>query len=62
MFMDGNDIPVYITNKTMYTQKLAVDDEFEMTHYDDKSVYQGGFIWKVRSNGNLGLIWKGAGN
>lgn len=49
MFFDGSDVPTYISNKGLVTQNIEVKNE----------LIQGGFVWKVRSNGNLGLIWNG---
>lgn len=49
MFFDGSDVPTYISNKGLVTQNIEVENE----------LIQGGFVWKVRSNGNLGLIWNG---
>lgn len=50
MFMEGSSVPTYITNQTMFTDKIRVLTEIQ----------QGDFIWTERANGNLGLIWKGA--
>lgn len=50
MFMEGSDIPTYINNQSLYIKKAVVEEEMQ----------QGGFVWKVRSNGNMGLMWKGA--
>lgn len=49
MFMEDADIPTYISNKTLITEKVEVNQEF----------IQSGFVWKKRSNGNYGLSWKG---
>lgn len=50
MFMEGTDVPAYINNQSLYIKKAVVEEELQ----------QGEFVWKARSNGNLGLIWKGA--
>lgn len=50
MFKVGSDVPTYIHNKGLATENIEVENELR----------QGGFVWKIRSNGNLGLIWKGA--
>ena len=50
MFMEGSSVPAYINNQSLYIKKAVIEEELE----------QGEFIWKARSNGNLGLIWKGA--
>lgn len=49
MFMEGSGVPAYINNQSLYIKKAVVEEELQ----------QGGFVWKVRSNGNMGLIWKG---
>ena len=50
MFMEGSNVPTYISNRTLITEKVEVVNE----------LHQGGFVW-VTHNGNLGLIWKGEG-
>lgn len=50
MFMEGSGIPAYINNQSLYINKAIVEEELQ----------QGEFVWKARSNGNLGLVWKGA--
>lgn len=49
MFREGASTPAYINNRSLYIEKAIIKDE----------LHQGGFVWKVRSNGNLGLMWKG---
>lgn len=49
LFMEGNNVPAYITNQSLHIEKAVIEEELQ----------QGGFVWKARSNGNLGLIWKG---
>lgn len=48
MFMEGSAVPTYISNQTMYIDKLRVETELQ----------QGDFVWTQRANGNLGLMWK----
>ena len=50
LFMEGTSVPAYFNNQSMYIKKAVVEDDLQ----------QGGFVWKARSNGNLGLVWKGA--
>ena len=50
MFMEGSDVPAYINNQSLFIKKAVIEEELQ----------QGEFVWKARSNGNLGLIWKGA--
>lgn len=50
MFMEGTGVPAYLNNQSLFINKAVVEEELQ----------QGEFVWKVRSNGNLGLIWKGA--
>lgn len=48
-FLAGGLIPAYITNEALNITKATISEELQ----------QGGFVWKVRSNGNYSLIWKG---
>lgn len=50
MFMEGTNIPAYITNQSLHIEKAVIEDELQI----------GGFVWKKRANGNVGLMWKGA--
>lgn len=50
LFMEGTGVPAYINNQSLFINKAVIEEELQ----------QGEFVWKVRSNGNLGLIWKGA--
>lgn len=49
MFMDGTDMPAYISNKALNITKAVIKEELQ----------QGPFVWKIRANGNMGLLWKG---
>lgn len=49
IFMEGSDMPAYFTNQSMHIRKAVIEEELQ----------QGGFVWTVRSNGNMGLVWKG---
>lgn len=49
MFTEGSTILAYFTNQAFNSKKIVVEEEFQ----------QGGYVWKVRSNGHLGLTWKG---
>jgi hypothetical protein len=46
-FMEGTSVPAYITNQTLHIDKAIVENELRF----------GQFIWKERSNGNMGIIW-----
>lgn len=48
MFMEGSNVPTYISNNTLVTNKIRVETEIQ----------QGDFVWARRANGNLGLAWK----
>ena len=48
-FIDGDSVPAYIGNKKLNISNAEVTDELQF----------GGFVWKKRENGNMGLIWKG---
>lgn len=49
MFMEGSDIPAYINNQSLNIKKAVIEEELQ----------QGNFVWKIRSNGNMGLTWRG---
>lgn len=49
MFMEGSNIVAHINNQSLHIKKAVIEEELQ----------QGGFVWKVRSNGNMGLVWKG---
>lgn len=49
MFMEGSTVPAYINNQSLHITKAVIEEEIQ----------QGEFVWKVRENGNMGLVWKG---
>lgn len=49
MFTEGSSVLAYFTNQAFNSKKVVIEEELQ----------QGGFVWKTRANGNLGLIWKG---
>lgn len=51
LFMDGPRNPTKINTTGMITENMTVQRDFR----------QGDFVWAVRSIGNYGLMWKGAG-
>lgn len=46
-FYDGSSAPAYISNQKLMIRKAEVIDELQF----------GDFVWRKRSNGNMGLIW-----
>ena len=48
-FIDGTTIPACVSNESLKIGKAEVEDELTF----------GGFAFSERSNGNMGLIWKG---
>ena len=50
-FMQGTNKIAYITNESLYIQSSVVTDDFKIGA-------GAGFIWKRRSNGNMGLRWE----
>lgn len=48
-FLEGTTVPAYMSNQKLYIEKAEVTEELQF----------GGFVWQKRSNGNLGLLWKG---
>nr|DAO53489.1 MAG TPA: tail protein [Caudoviricetes sp.] len=51
-FMQGSEKIAYISNQSLYIQKAVIKDELQIGEGT-------GFIWKRRSNGNMGLRWVG---
>lgn len=49
LFKVGSNVPTRINADGLVTENITVENELR----------QGGWIWKVRANGNLGLSWKG---
>lgn len=49
LFTEGSGTPAYLTNQSLHIEKAVIEEELQ----------QGEFVWKARSNGNLGLMWKG---
>lgn len=56
-FADGTTIPAYINNKKLMIEQAEVKGELHFGGKTDDEV-KGGWVWKKRSNGNLGLSWK----
>ena len=46
-FMESNATPAYINNQSLHIKKAVIEEELQ----------QGQFVWRVRSNGNMGLVW-----
>jgi hypothetical protein len=49
MFMEDSDVPAYINNQSLNIKKAVIEEELR----------QGNFVWRIRDNGNMGLVWKG---
>ena len=54
-FADGTSVPAKLSRKMLVIEKAMVKQELQFG--DDEEV-DGVWIWKRRSNGNLGLFWK----
>lgn len=54
-FADGSTVPAKINRQMLMIERAMVKDELQFG--DDEEV-SGVWIWKRRSNGNLGLMWK----
>lgn len=52
-FMDGSTRVAYVSNQQLYIERAIVKSDLQM---GDGS--NGAFVWRVRSNGNLGLRWE----
>ena len=49
LFMEGSGTIAYVSNQSLHIKKAVIEEELQ----------HGEFVWKVRSNGNLGLMWVG---
>ena len=49
-FLDGSSRVAYVSNNQLYIDKAVVKNEFQIGEGT-------GFVWKKRSNGNMGLRW-----
>lgn len=49
IFTEGTVMLAYFNNQSLYINKAVIEEELQ----------QGEFVWKARSNGNLGLMWIG---
>lgn len=49
LFTEGTAVPAHINNQSLHITKAVIEEEIQ----------QGKFVWKVRQNGNMGLVWKG---
>lgn len=52
IFAEGSTVLAYFTNQSFHSKKVVIEEELQ----------QGGYVWKARANGNLGLTWKGGNN
>lgn len=57
LFKQGEATPAYVSNQALNIDKAVVENEL---HIGDKYAIQGTWVWKTRSNGNLGLVWQPA--
>lgn len=48
LFKDEDDTPAYITNKALHIKRAIIEEEMCF----------GQFVWKIRGNGNMGLVWQ----
>lgn len=48
-FVEDSEVPAYINNQKLMIEKAQVENELRF----------GGFVWKKRINGNMGLTWEG---
>ena len=56
-FAEGTAIPARMNRQMLIIEKAMVRNEMQFG--DDEEVVDGVWIWKRRSNGNLGLMWRG---
>ena len=49
-FMEGTSRIAYVSNSSLFIEKAIIKNELQIGE-------GSGFIWKTRSNGNMGLRW-----
>lgn len=54
-FMEGTNRIAYVNNQSLYIEKAVIKNELQIGE-------NSGWVFAKRSNGNLGLRWKGSGN
>ena len=54
-FMEGTNKIAYVNNQSLYIEKAVIKNELQIGE-------SPGWVFAKRSNGNLGLRWKGSGN
>ena len=54
-FIEGTSKIAYVNNRSLYIERAVIRDELQIGE-------GSGFIWKRRSNGNMGLRWTGGNN
>lgn len=58
LFMEGSNTPTCIKDNTLMTNNVEVKSELRQTYTNSSGTEVGHWIWSVRQNGNLGLIWR----
>ena len=66
LFTNGSENLVEINSKdkSLDIGKARIENELQISvrSLEQRARILGSFVWQARSNGNLGLIWKGANN
>lgn len=57
-FSEGTETPAKINRKMLVIQKAMMKNELQFGDDEEEGI-TGVWLWKRRSNGNLGLMWKG---
>ena len=58
-FVDGVTVPAKIDRQMLIIEKTIIK---ELQFGDEEDNIPGVWVWQARSNGNLGLSWKGGAN
>ena len=48
LFMEGTATPAYVSNQALHIKKAVIEEEMRL----------GQFVWQIRVNGNMGLVWQ----
>ncbi len=57
LFKEGSATPAYINNQALNIDKAIIENELHIGDEKNESI-PGIYVWKVRENGNLGLMWQ----
>lgn len=61
-FKEKGDVVAYINNKALNITQAIIEDEIQIGDELDANTQYSSFVWKIRPNGNMGIVWRGHDN